>query len=62
MATAKEELEQFLAAQPADASKEELIRELAFELMVERGLADSDAGNTRSNNDMRDRISSWQQQ
>lgn len=62
MATAKEDLERFLAAQPADASKEELIRELAFELMVQRGLADSDAGRTLSNSDMRDRIASWQSQ
>lgn len=61
MATAKEDLEQFLATQPADTSKEELIRELAFELMVQRGLADSDHGKTISNGDMQHRINLWQQ-
>lgn len=62
MATAKEDLERLLASQPADASKEELIRELAFELMVQRGLSDSDEGRTVSNADMQRRIASWQQQ
>ena len=61
MATAKEDLEQFLASQPADASKEELIRELAFELTVQRGIADSDDGKTISNDEMQHRINSWQQ-
>jgi len=61
MGTAKEDLEQFLAAQPADTSKEELIRELAFELMVQRGIADSDDGKTISNDEMQHRIKFWQQ-
>lgn len=61
MATAKEELEQFLASQPTDTSKEELIRELAFELMVQRGIDDSDDGNTISNDEMQHRIDLWQQ-
>lgn len=56
MATAKEELEHMLALQPADSTKEELIRELAFELMVQRGLADSEAGRTTSNEDVCHRI------
>ena len=61
MATAKEELELILASQPADSTKEELIRELAFELMVQRGLSDSEAGRTISNDDMRHRINLWRQ-
>lgn len=61
MATAKEELEHMLVLQPADSTKEELIRELAFELMVQRGLADSEAGRTTSNEDMRHRINLWRQ-
>ena len=61
MATAKEELEHMLASQPADSTKEELIRELAFELMVQRGLADSAAGRTTSNEEMRHRINLWRQ-
>ena len=38
MATAKEELEQLIAQQPDDSSYEELVRELAFSVMVRRGL------------------------
>ena len=60
MATAKQEIEQLLASQPDDATTEELVRELAFELMVQRGVADSDAGRTISNQEMRHRINLWQ--
>ena len=59
MATAKEELKLLLEDQPEDSSSEELVRELAFHVMVQRGLADSDAGRTISNDDMDQRIRSW---
>jgi len=59
MATAKEELKSLLEQQPEDSSSEELIKELAFHLMVQRGLADSDAGRVISNEDMDRRIRSW---
>ena len=60
MPTAKEELEQLIAQQPDDSSYEELVRELAFSVMVRRGLKDSDAGRTISNEEMRHRIRAWQ--
>lgn len=60
MVTAKDELRQLLEQQPEDSSTEELVRELAFHVMVQRGLADSDAGRTISNEDMEHRIRSWQ--
>ena len=60
MSTAKEELKALLDAQPEDSSSEELVRELAFHLMVQRGLADSDAKRTVSNQEMEHRIRSWQ--
>lgn len=60
MVTAKDELKQLLEQQPEDSSSEELVRELAFHVMVQRGLADSDAGRTISNEDMEHRIRSWQ--
>jgi hypothetical protein len=37
-----------------------VVRELAFHVMVERGLADSDAKRTISNEDMARRIRLWQ--
>jgi len=46
-------------AQPDDASYEEILRELAFERMVERGLADVRAGRTVGHEDALKRIRSW---
>jgi predicted transcriptional regulator len=60
MSTAKERMARIIEAQPEDSSYEEILRELAFARMVERGLADSDAGRTISNQEMLDRIRSWQ--
>ena len=60
MSTAKDELTRIVQAQPEDSSPEEIIRELTFHVMVERGLADSDAKRTVSNEDMARRIRSWQ--
>ena len=59
MATAKDELKTLLEQQPEDSSSEELVRELAFHVMIQRGLADSDAGRTISNEEMDRRIRSW---
>jgi len=59
MATAKEELKALLDAQPDDSSSDELVRELAFHVLIQRGLADSDAGRTISNEDMKRRIRAW---
>jgi predicted transcriptional regulator len=60
MSKAKEELTKLIAEQPEDSSPEEIVRELAFHIMVERGLADSDAGRVISNDEMARRIRSWQ--
>jgi hypothetical protein len=59
MSTAKEELIRLIEDQPDDSSHEEILRELAFAAMVERGIADSDAGRTISNEEMARRIESW---
>lgn len=60
MATAKQMIASILDAQPEDSSYDEILRELAFARMVERGLLDSASGNTISNDDMQQRIRSWQ--
>lgn len=60
MSTAKEELTNLIQRQPDDSSREEIVRELAFHVMVERGLADSDAKRTVPNEEMGRRIRSWQ--
>jgi hypothetical protein len=59
MSTVKEELTHLIQSQPADASREEIVRELAFHVMVERGLADSDAKRVISNDEMAHRIRTW---
>jgi hypothetical protein len=59
MSSAKEELTKLVQEQPEDSTIEEIVRELAFRLMVERGLADSDAGRAISNDEMARRIRSW---
>lgn len=48
-ATAKEDLKKLVEPQPEDSSTDELVRELAFPVMVQRGLADSEADRTVSN-------------
>ncbi|MBT97593.1 MAG: hypothetical protein CL902_03070 [Dehalococcoidia bacterium] len=60
MSTAKDDLTRIVQAQPEDSSPEEIIRELAFHVMVERGLVDVDAKRTISNEEMSQRIRSWQ--
>ena len=57
---AKEELTKLIEEQPEDSSHEEIVRELAFHVMVQRGLADSEAGRVISNDEMARRIRSWQ--
>jgi predicted transcriptional regulator len=59
MATAKEELTKLIQDQPDDSSYDEILRELAFNLMVQRGLKDSDEGKTISNDEMGRRIQTW---
>lgn len=59
MATAKEQITQIVQQQPDDSSYDEIIRALAFHLMIERGLKDSDEGHTISNEEMEARINTW---
>ena len=60
MAIAKEKIKKVIESQPDDATYEEILRELTFERMVERGLADSREGHVLSNEKMEHRIRSWQ--
>ena len=55
----KERMAEVIQEQPADASYEEIMRELAFELMIERGLEDSRKERLIDNNEMERRIRSW---
>jgi hypothetical protein len=58
MATAKEKMTEIIQNQPDDSSYDEILKELAFARMVERGSEDSKAGRTISNEEMGRRIRS----
>jgi hypothetical protein len=60
MATAKEHIVEIIKRQPDDSSYDDIVRELAFDLMVQRGLKDSDQRRTISDDEMERRIKSWQ--
>jgi len=58
--TIKEKITKVILSQPEDASYDEIMRELAFERMVDRGLADLRDGRVIANDEMADRIRTWQ--
>ena len=60
MSNLKEKMAEVIRSQPEDASYEEIMRELPFERMVERGLEDSRKGRVISNEEMGRRIRTWQ--
>jgi len=59
MSSLKARMAEIIQEQPEDATYEEIMRELAFERMVERGLVDSRTGRVISNEEMARRIRSW---
>jgi predicted transcriptional regulator len=60
MATAKEHIAEIIKRQPDDSSYDEIVRELAFDLMVQRGLKDSDEHQVIPNEEIKRRIRTWQ--
>ena len=60
MLTAKEKMNEIIKNQPEDSTYDEILKELAFARMVERGLEDSRADRSISNEEMSRRIRSWQ--
>ncbi len=60
LSSVKVRMAEIIQEQPEDATYGEIMRELAFERMVERGLADSRTGRVISNEEMARRIRSWQ--
>lgn len=60
MSSVKEQISEIIQAQPEDSTYEEILRELAFARMVDRGLEDSRQGRVISNEEMERRIRMWQ--
>jgi len=59
MPSAKEQIAKIIQEQPDDSSYDEVLRELAFARMIERGLKDSEEDRTISNEQMKHRIKTW---
>lgn len=59
MSSVKESMIDIIGRQPDDSTYEEILRELAFARMVQRGLNDSDAGRVISDGEMKKKIDSW---
>ena len=60
MSSPKEQMVDMINEQPDDSSYDEILRELAFNHMVDKGLDDARSGHTVSNEDVSRRIRSWQ--
>ncbi|MBN1761836.1 MAG: hypothetical protein JW878_01985 [Methanomicrobia archaeon] len=56
MSALKARMTEIIQGLPEDATYEEIMRELAFERMIERGLIDSRTGRVISNEEMARRI------
>ena len=59
MSAAKDHIKQLINSLPEDSSYDEILREVVFARMVEKGLFDSRENRTISNEDMEHRIKSW---
>ena len=59
MTSAKSKILELIQEQPDDSSYEEILRELAFQHMVERGLDDARHGRSITNEEMAHRIRTW---
>jgi predicted transcriptional regulator len=60
MSSIKERMAEVIQEQPEDTTYEEIMRELAFQRMIARGLEDSHAGRVIPNDEIGRRIRTWQ--
>ncbi len=60
MSNVKEKMAEVIQSQPEDATYEEIMRELLFEGMVERGLEDARQGRVMTQDELEQRIRTWQ--
>ena len=59
MSEIKEKMTEVIRSLPDDATYEEIMRELAFERMIERGMEDARNERVISNQEMERRIRTW---
>lgn len=59
MTAPKQEAIKIIDSLPDDMSYDEILKELAFDRMIQRGLKDSNENKTISNEDMKHKIKQW---
>jgi len=59
MTAPKQEIKKIIDSLPEDTSYDEILKELAFDRMIQRGLKDSNENKTISNEQMKNRIKQW---
>ena len=59
MTAPKQEMKKIIDSLPEDTSYDEILKELAFDRMIQRGLKDSNENKTISNEQMKNRIKQW---
>ena len=59
MTAPKQEIKKIIDSLPEDTSYDEILKELAFDRMIQRGLRDSNENKTISNEQMKNRIKQW---
>jgi predicted transcriptional regulator len=60
MSTPKEQMVEMINEQPEDSTYDEILRELTFKRMVDKGLDDARSGRVLSHEDVSRRIRQWQ--
>ena len=59
MTVPKQEAKKIIGSLPEDTSYDEILKELAFDRMLHKGLKDSSENKTISNQEMKNRIKQW---
>ena len=59
MTAPKQIVKKIVDSLPEDTSYDEILKELAFNKMIQKGLKDSKEGKVISNKEMKKRIQSW---
>jgi len=59
MTAPKQEARKIIDSLPEDTSYDEILKELAFDKMIQNGLKDSNDKKTISNEDMKNKIKQW---
>lgn len=59
MTAPKQEAKKIIDSLPDDSSYDEILKELAFNRMIQKGLKDSKENKIISNNEMKNRIKQW---